>query len=294
MTATEAVHPRSLGIDTWPDETVLDALLAGQKQAITAVGDALSALASAAEAIAARLRDGGRIIYLGAGSSGLLAALDGMELAGTFGWPEERTIFVLANGHTIAPGIPGGGEDDAERGRAEMVLHNPGPPDAVIAVTASGSTAYTLSAAAAARQAGALTVGIANNRDAPLLRQVEVPVFLDSGPEIIVGSTRLGAGTAQKAALGLLSSLVMIRLGHIYDGLMVNLRADNRKLKARAITTLVHITGATAGEADDALEKAHGQVKLAALILRGKTLDEAEESLATAEGNLRTALARLH
>jgi len=294
MTATEALHPRSLGIDTWPDETVLDALLTGQKQAIAAVGAALSALAAAAEAIAARLRDGGRIIYLGAGSSGLLAALDGMELAGTFGWPEERTIFVLANGHTIAPGMPGGREDDAERGRAEMVLHNPRPVDAVIAVTASGSTAYTLSAAAAARQAGALTVGLANNREAPLLRQVEVPVFLDSGPEIIVGSTRLGAGTAQKAALGLLSSLVMIRLGHIYDGLMVNLRADNRKLKARAITTLVHITGATAGEADDALEKAHGQVKHAALILRGKTLEEAEASLATAEGNLRTALSRLH
>src|SRR5690606_39178420 len=116
--------------------------------------------------------------------------------------------------------------------------------DAVVAIAASGTTPYTLAAVAAARQAGALTVGIANNGGTPLLAAAEIPVLLDSGPEVIVGSTRMGAGTAQKAAVNLISTLTMIRLGHVYDGLMVNLRADNRKLHGRSVRMLRHITGA--------------------------------------------------
>ncbi|HZP18750.1 MAG TPA: N-acetylmuramic acid 6-phosphate etherase [Bauldia sp.] len=293
MKTTESINPRYAGLDTWSDEAILAAFAEGQERAAGAVRSAIPELSRAATAIVGRLGDRGRLIYVGAGSSGLIAALDGMELAGTFGWPESRTLFVMANGHTIAPGLPGGSEDDAERGRAEMDLHAPSAPDCVIAVTASGSTPFTLSATAAAKAAGALTVGIANNRDAPLLQRVDVPVFLDSGPEIIVGSTRMGAGTAQKAALGLLSSLVMIRLGHIYDGLMVNLRVDNQKLRQRAVATLVHITGAPADAADAALHQSNGSVKNAALILKGIAASEAGRLLAAAKGNLRTALARL-
>jgi N-acetylmuramic acid 6-phosphate etherase len=294
MDTTETISPRYIGLDSWGDEAVLDAFVAGQERAVAAVRQARTALGSAASAIVSRLGDSGRIFYVGAGSSGLIAALDGMELAATFGWPEARTVFVLANGHTIEPGMAGASEDDAERGRAEMVLMSPTPADAVIAVTASGSTPFTLSATAAARAAGALTIGLANNRNAPLLRQVDVPVLLDSGPEIIVGSTRMGAGTAQKAALGLLSSLAMIRLGHIYDGLMVNLRVDNQKLRQRAIATLVHISGRAADEAAEALDHSAGSVKVAALILRGVAPGRTDEILAAAKGNLRTALARLN
>ena len=175
-----------------------------------------------------------------------------------------------------------------------MLALEPQAVDAVIGVAASGTTRFTLAAISAARNAGALTIGLANNRDAPLLAEVDVPVFLDSGPEIIVGSTRMGAGTAQKAALGLISSLAMIRLGHIYDGLMVNLRIDNAKLRKRALTTLATITGAGEAEAEAALDRAGGKVKAAALLLRGLDLAEAERTLNAAHGNLRTALASLH
>ena len=293
MDTTETISPRYIGLDSWDDEAILDAFVTGQERALAGVRHARTALGHAASAIVSRLGDSGRIFYVGAGSSGLIAALDGMELAGTFGWPEARTVFVMANGRILEPGLPGHGEDDAERGRAEMVLMSPAPTDAVIAVSASGSTPFTLSAAAAARAAGALTIGLANNRDASLLRQVELPILLDSGPEIIVGSTRMGAGTAQKAALGILSSLTMIRLGHIYDGLMVNLRVDNQKLRRRAIATLVHISGRSAGEAADALDRGGGSVKAAALILRGVAPEKTDAILAAAGGNLRTALARL-
>jgi N-acetylmuramic acid 6-phosphate etherase len=294
MTTTESISPRYVGLDSWDDGAILTAFIEGQERAIAAVKASSPALAKAASGIAARIGSEGRIIYTGAGSSGLIAALDGMELAGTFGWPEDRAVFVLANGHRLEPGLPGGGEDDAERGRAEMALLEPTPADAVIAVAASGTTPFTLSAAAAARQAGALTIGIASNRDAPLLRAVDVPVFLDTGPEAIVGSTRMGAGTAQKAALGLISSLAMIRLGHIYDGLMVNLRIDNSKLRKRALKTLQHITGCSENEAASGLDRSGGRIKTAVLVIRGKAPADADRILDAAGGNLRTALAHLN
>jgi N-acetylmuramic acid 6-phosphate etherase len=294
METTETRNPRSVGLDAMADEAVLDTLLESQERAITAVRNARGALADASRAIVARIGADGRLIYVGAGSSGRIAALDGMELATTFGWPEERTAFQLAGGYLMAPGLGGSVEDDAERGRAEMVLLNPKPSDAVIAVAASGSTPFTLAATVAAAEAGALTVGIASNAGSPLLKAVDAPVFLDSGPEVIAGSTRMGAGTAQKAALGLLSSLVMIRLGHVYDGFMVDLRADNAKLRRRAVQALVAIAECREPQAAEALDRAGGRVKTAAMVLRGLSPAEAERALAAAGGNLRAAFARLN
>jgi N-acetylmuramic acid 6-phosphate etherase len=294
MDTTETRNPRSVGLDAMADEGILGAFLESQERAVAAVRDARDALAQATRAIVARIGEDGRLIYVGAGSSGLIAALDGMELAGTFGWPEARTAFLLAGGYTIAPGMAGSVEDDAERGRAEMVLLKPKRSDAVIAVAASGSTPFTIAATVAASEAGALTVGLASNASSLLLKAVDVPVFLDTGAEIIVGSTRMGAGTAQKAALGLLSSLAMIRLGHVYDGFMVDLRADNAKLRRRAVQTLVAIAGCAEPAAADALDRAGGKVKKAALVLRGLAPAEAELALAAAGGNLRTAFARLN
>jgi N-acetylmuramic acid 6-phosphate etherase len=294
MTATETRNPHSIGLDAMADAAILNAFLDGQERAMAAVRDARDALARAAGAIVSRIGDDGRLIYVGAGSSGLIAALDGMELAGTFGWPEERTAFLLAGGYTIAPGMPGSVEDDAERGRAEMVLQKPKRSDAVIAMAASGSTPFTVAATVAAREAEALTIGLSSNAASPLLKTVDVPIFLDTGPEVIAGSTRMGAGTAQKAALGMLSSLTMIRLGHVYDGFMVDLRADNAKLRQRAIETLTAILGCGEDEAADALDRAGGKVKKAALVLRGLQPAEAEHVLAAAGGNLRVALARLN
>ncbi len=290
--ATETIDSRHLGLDSWPSQAILAAFSDGQERALRAVRSAHETIANAAETMVRRLGDAGRIVYTGAGSSGLIAALDGMELGGTFGWPDDRLAFVLANGETVAP-LTGHGEDDTKRARDAIATLRLTRDDVVIAVAASGTTPFTLAAVDEAAGTGALTIGIANNPDSPLLRQVDIPVFLDSGPEVIVGSTRMGAGTAQKAALAMISSLAMIRLGHIYDGLMVNLRADNLKLKRRAVAALVHITGRTANEAEGALELCEGSIKAAALVLRGLGRAEAERALAEAHGNLRTALARL-
>jgi len=294
MDATETRHPRSIGLDAMADDAIVGILLEGQERALAAVGEARPALVKAARAIVSRIGEAGRLIYVGAGSSGRIGALDGMELDATFGWPTDRTVFLLAGGYTMAPGMAGSFEDDAERARAEMVLLKPAPADVIIAVAASGSTPYTVAATVAASEAGALTVGIASNAASPLLKAVDMPIFLDTGAEVIVGSTRMGAGTAQKAALGILSSLVMIQLGHVYDGFMVDLRADNAKLRRRALQTLSAIAGCGEPEAADALDRAGGNLKKAALVLRGLAAADAGQALAAAGGNLRTALERLN
>ncbi len=293
MSATETISQHYRGLDAWDDAAILAAFVDGQKRAIAAVDRAGEAIAAAARAIVTRLGENGRLIYVGAGTSGLLAALDGMELAGTFNWPEERTIFLLAQGTELKPGMTGGSEDDTALAEAVFARLEPQPADVVIAVTASGTTPFTLAVVAAARKAGALTVGLANNPQAPLFGQVDQPVLLESGAEVIAGSTRMGAGTAQKAALGLLSSLIMIRLGHVHDGHMVDLRVDNAKLHKRAVTMLVDIAHVDEREASKALDACHGHIKQAALVAKGIAPEEAARVLAETRGNLRAAMARL-
>lgn len=292
MTGTESIDPSNRGLETRSDAEILALLSDAQENAVAAARRAHKAIAEAAEAIATRIGEDGRIVYVGAGSSGLIAALDGMELGGTFGWPDEQIAFVLASGDRIAP-LTGIEEDDTARARAEIAGLGLGSGDVVIAVTASGTTPFTLAAVAEAENAGALSIGLANNADTPLLAAVDIPIFLDSGPEVVVGSTRMSAGTAQKAALGMISSLAMIRLGHTYDGMMVSLRADNRKLRRRAVATVVHITGCAATDAERALDLCDGSVKRAALVALGLAPSDAGRVLDAAQGNLRSALARI-
>jgi N-acetylmuramic acid 6-phosphate etherase len=288
---TETISPRYRGLDVWKDEDVLEAMWEGQSRAIAAVRRALPSIGWAARSMGERLGAKGRIIYVGAGTSGRLAALDGAELAPTFGWPEHRTVFLLAQGPVLTAAASSANEDDAPRGREAMLALKPRPEDAVVAVAASGTTPFTRSAALAASECGALVIAIANNADAPLFQQADVPILLDTGAEIISGSTRMNAGTAQKSALNLLSSLLMIRLGHVYDGLMVNLNVSNEKLRHRAVAILMRITGSTREAATSALEQCRGQVKPAALVIKGFTPREASEALVRSGGNLRTALA---
>jgi N-acetylmuramic acid 6-phosphate etherase len=293
MSSTETISTRNKGLDGWSDEAILSAFSDGQERAVAALRGAHAAIAAAAEAIADRSGERGRLVYVGAGSSGVIAALDGIELGGTFGWPDDRVVFVLANGTTLQPGLAGGPEDDVARAAAEVRALSLGASDSVIAVAASGSTPFTLAASEAARAAGALTIGIANNRGAPLLAAVDFPIFLDTGAEVIVGSTRMNAGTAQKAALNMLSTLTMIRLGAIYDGMMVNLRIENAKLRRRGVATVMQITGAGEQAAERALESAAGRIKPAVLMVHGLPPAEAERILATSKDNLRVALATL-
>ena len=268
-----------------------DALLASYRRAIESVATASGDIRSAALRLAAIWRAGGRLIYVGAGSSGLAAAEDAAELPGTFGLDDNRIAIVLAGGTAEPFRIDAAAEDGDAAGLEAIAAFGDLARDAVIAVSASGSTPFTVAAATEARHRGAFVIGIAHRPDSPLLSGADAPILLESGEEALRGSTRLAAGTAQKAALGMLSSLMGFELGHIHQGLMVNLKADNAKLRDRARGIVAMIAGISAAEAEAALREAGGQVKVAILIARGGvSMSEAMGWLAAAEGRIDHAL----
>lgn len=284
---TERPSPRFADIDIWEPGDVLEAMIGGQFAAVAAVRAALPAIERAGLATEPRLRAGGRLIYAGAGTSGRLAVQDGAELMPTFGWPRERLVLLLAGGGAAMMQAVEGAEDQVGRGKELIDI---GPTDVMVALAASGTTPFTVSCLNEARRRGALTIGIANNRNTPLLNDAEHGIFLDTGAEPIAGSTRMNAGTAQRITLSLLSTLVMIRLGHVYRGLMVDVQAANSKLSKRKREMLVHLTGRCEAEAEAALLRANGNVKLAVLLLKGCSLDAALSLLERAGGELRAAI----
>ena len=290
---TERLSPRYSGIDIWDPSDILDAMVEGQFAAVAAVRAARQALEGAALAIEPRLRDGGRLVYAGAGTSGRLAVQDGAELMPTFSWPSERLLLLMAGGDDALLRAVEGAEDTSDDAAALIYQHRINDKDALIAVAASGSTPFTLACLRDAAARGALTVGIANNADTPLLNEADHPVWLDTGAEPIAGSTRMKAGTAQRVALTLLSSLVMIRLGRVYEGLMVDVQPSNRKLVRRSEAILGQLTGHSRDQVRDALRQAKGSVKLALLLLEGRGFDEARDALEAAGGDLRAAKAVL-
>ena len=291
--STETVSDAFRGIDTWPADRILAAMLDGNRQAVEAVGQALPAIAGAAEAAVERLRRGGRLIYAGAGTSGRIAVQDGVELTPTFGWPADRLVYLLAGGIPALTESIEGAEDDAAAGAAEVDSAETGADDVMIALAASGSTAYTVAALSRSRELGALTIGVANNPGTPLLEAAEHPILLDTGAEAIGGSTRMKAGTAQKAMLNLFSSVAMIRLGHVHDGYMVDVIATNAKLVRRSQAMVRALTGADEAVARTALERCGGHVKSAVLVVRGLDPAAARAALEAAGGSLRRALAAL-
>lgn len=287
---TERASPRYSDIDLWDPPDILDAMVEGQLSAVAAVRAALPQIALAAGATETRLRDGGRLIYVGAGTSGRLAVQDGAELVPTFNWPLERLLLLIAGGKEALLRSAEGAEDEAAQAIGLVREHRIAPSDVVIAVAASGTTPFTLACLREARRRGALTIGIANNRGTPILDEADCAIPLDTGPEPIAGSTRMKAGTAQRVALNLLSSLVMIRLGHVHEGLMVDVRAINAKLQRRSENILSRLTGRSTEEVTAALLRANGSVKLAVLLLSGCNSDDAASVLDRAGGRLRAAL----
>jgi N-acetylmuramic acid 6-phosphate etherase len=285
---TERPSPRFADIDIWEPSDVLEAMIGGQFAAVAAVRAALPAIERAGLAMEPRLRAGGRLIYAGAGTSGRLAVQDGAELMPTFGWPRERLVLLLAGGGAAMMQAVEGAEDQV--GRSNELI-DVGAKDVMVALAASGTTPFTVSCLREARRRGALTIGVANNRDTPLLSDAEHGIFLDTGAEPIAGSTRMNAGTAQRITLSLLSTLVMIRLGHVYRGLMVDVQAANTKLTRRKREMLMHLTGSRATEAEAALLRADGNVKLAVLLLKGCNLERALSLLERTGGKLRAAIA---
>lgn len=277
----------------WDSATALEALWEGQMAAIAALRPALPALAAAADAAALRLADPrGRLVYAGAGTSGRLAAVDATELPPTFAWPAERTALMLAGGMTALSRAVEGAEDDeaAARGAAQDLAL--GAADVLIALAASGGTPFTRAAVQAARAAGALTIGIANSPEASLLTEAEHAILAATGAEAIAGSTRMKAGTAQKAVLTLLSTQIMIRLGRVHAGRMVEMRPTNAKLLARAQRMVAELAAAPLPEAAAALNAAEGEIKTAVVMLRaGLDSGSARALLTRNDGILRRALA---
>lgn len=289
---TENNLPESTGIDTWNDAEILAAFVGGQERAIAAVKAAIPQISKAANAVAACLSGGGRLFYAGAGTSIRIGVQDGSELPATFGMADDKIDYLIAGGRAAMFETLADAEDDAVEGARAASACKAG--DALIAIAASGSTPYTIAAAKRAKERGARVVAVVNNPNSALAAAADIEILLDSGPEVITGSTRMGAGTAQKAALNFLSTLVHIKLGAVHDGMMVNVRADNLKLKARAAGIVSRIAGINEKDAAVALELTKGEVKSAVLISVGAgSPAAAQRLLLESKGNLRLALSRL-
>jgi N-acetylmuramic acid 6-phosphate etherase len=291
LPATERTDPRYQDIELWPLDVSLRALWESQLAAAAAVGPALPAIAAAVAATASRLERGGRLAYAGAGTSARIAAQDGAELAPTFGWPAERTLLLLAGGEDALRRAREGAEDDRDAAMHAVAAGGITENDALLAIAASGRTTFTCACLDAAAARGALTVAVANTADAPLLARAAHPILLATGAEPVAGSTRLGAGTAQKIALNLFSTALMLRLGHVYRGRMVDMRATNAKLKDRAVRMVQELAAADADAARQALLAADWSIKAALLVLRGCTSQEARSLLHRHGRDLRAALA---
>lgn len=289
---TEHISARYLDLDLWDTEQGVRALHQGQVEAVAAVAPAIYAIAAAVDAAAPRLKRGGRLIYVGAGTSARIGVQDGAELFPTFSWPKHQVAFAIAGGEGALLQAVENAEDSADDGATRIVELNVGPDDVVIGIAASGNTPYTVAAVTAARTRGALTLGIANNA-AQLLSVSEHPILVETGAEAIAGSTRMKAGTAQKVVLNLFSTMVMVRLGKVYRGLMVHMRPTNAKLRNRAAQMVVTITGCDDQAAVEAMAKADGDVKLAVLLASGADMAAAMSILDKHGGNLRFALSEL-
>jgi len=289
--STEGPSSRYAGIDLWQADEIVDAVIEAQFAAVAAARAARTALQQAATAMEARLRFRGRLVYAGAGTSGRLAVQDGAELMPTFSWPEDRLVLLMAGGREALLRSVEGAEDDVGLAQRLAGRHVVGRNDVLIAVAASGTTPFTLACLREAKARGALTVAIGNNPGTPLLAESDHPILLDTGAEPIAGSTRLKAGTAQKIALNVLSSVLMILLGRVYQGLMVDVQASNRKLVQRSEDMLVRLTACSHEAARDALRRASGSVKLAVLLLNGCSVDDGIRLIEQANGRLRVALA---
>jgi N-acetylmuramic acid 6-phosphate etherase len=284
--STEAFHPASAGLHNLPARAVLTALLEAQIAAVSALHGVLPALELAAHVATQSLRAGGRLGYAGAGSSGLMAMADCLELAGTFGLPPEATPMMMAGGADSLLHLRGGVEDDPALALADLDRAGLVAGDALLCLSASGRTPYALAIARAAKARQVAVIGLANVAGSPLLEIADIPVLIETGAEVVSGSTRMGAATAQKVALNMLSVLIGLRLGHVHDGYMVNVVADNLKLMDRAARIVAAIAGVDRAAAETALSQSDGQVKTASLVARGMNTADARRALERSDGHL--------
>jgi len=287
---TEQISPRYVELDSWSATEMIAAMYEGQLAAAAAVRAALGAIASAVEDAVPALQRGGRIVYAGAGTSGRIGVQDGAELSPTYDWPTERLVFAMAGGLDALVRSVEGAEDDETAGARAMTDAKIGSNDVVIGMAASGTTPFTVGALRAANARGAVTIAVANNPDAPLFEVARHRVLVDTGSEVIAGSTRMNAGTAQKIVLNLFSTAVMVKMGRVYRGLMVDVRARNAKLRRRAEVMVSEIIRCPEVDAARYLDQADGDVKTAVLLGLGLGRSEAAQLLQRHDGNLRAAI----
>jgi N-acetylmuramic acid 6-phosphate etherase len=287
---TEQIDPRYVELDSWSASEMIAAMYEAQLEAAGAVRPALGAIAAAVEDAVPALQRGGRIVYVGAGTSGRIGVQDGAELTPTYDWPEDRLVFAMAGGLDALVRSSEGAEDNEATGTKAMMEAKIGTNDVVIGVAASGTTPFTIGALRAATAAGAVTIAVANNPGAPLFETARHRILVDTGSEVVAGSTRMNAGTAQKIVLNLFSTAVMVKLGRVYRGMMVDMRARNAKLRRRAQAMVSKIARCTESDAARHLEDAKGDVKTAVLIGLGLGHSEAVQLLKRNGGNLRAAI----
>jgi N-acetylmuramic acid 6-phosphate etherase len=292
MLKTETPSADHADLDQYSTADLVTTLIDDQLTAVRAVRLAAPRIAAAVTAALPRIEAGGRLIYVGAGTSGRLGVLDSVELYPTFSWPAERAVALLAGGRQAMFAAVEGAEDDLDQGAADLRALAPTANDIVLLLAASGATPYVLGALRAARAAGALTVGFANNVDAPVALEAEIGVTLDTGAEVISGSTRLKAGTSQKLALNTFSSALMVRLNKVYGNLMVDLKPTNIKLVKRAVQLTMLATGADDSAARAVLEQCDFHVKVAIVALKRQiSVAQSRALLDACGGSVRQALA---
>ncbi|HXD12367.1 MAG TPA: N-acetylmuramic acid 6-phosphate etherase [Anaerolineales bacterium] len=291
LSLTEERNPLTTDIDTLPTLDMLTLINAEDQKVALAVRDELPNIVSAVDAIASRMRRGGRLIYIGAGTSGRLGVLDASECPPTFGTPPELVVGLIAGGDVALTDAVEGAEDDQIGGAREITDLNVSENDCVISIAASGRTPYAVGGLEEAKKRGALTVSIACNRPSPLEELAEIGIAPIVGPEVVSGSTRLKAGTAQKMVLNMISTGVMIRLGKTYSNLMVDVQPTNIKLRHRARRIVAEATGLSLEEATRILQACNGEVKTTIVAVLANVLPEvARQRLRETGGFVRKAI----
>lgn len=288
---SEGRNPRTMGIDLMPTEQILATMNDEDRQVPDAVARELPQIARAVDAIVAAFGKGGRLIYVGAGTSGRLGVLDASECPPTFGVPADMVIGLIAGGAPALVRAMEGAEDRASEGAKDLKHVNAGARDVVVGIAVSGRTPYVIGAIDQARSVGAVTVGLTCNPASAIARMADISIAPVVGPEVLTGSTRLKSGTAQKLVLNMLTTASMIRIGKSYENLMVDLHATNAKLVARAVRIVVQATDCSAEEAEQVLERTGRDVKLAILMqLTGESIEDAKAALHRSGGFLRRAI----
>ena len=291
---TEERNPNSIGIDEKSVDEILRIINAEDQKVPTAVSAQIPVISEVVEAIATTISRGGRVFFAGAGSSGRIGVAEAAEISPTFGLPPEVVQGVMAGGRDAVFGSFEVSEDDEPAGTRMLEERGFDGDDLLVALSASGRTPYALGALEKAGEVGARTVAVTCNPEAPMNRLADIPIVVNVGPEVVAGSTRMRAGTAQKLILNMLTTAAMIRLGRIHDGYMIGVRPTSRKLKNRAIRMVGEIAGVEPEAAEESLVRAGWDPKVAILIARtGLSPAEAREALDKSCGSLRTALEKM-